>query len=136
LGVALPQSIHAFYSEVETCVLALRNLIWIKSPSEVVGFERMHRAFEVEGGEQIQPVRLIRFAESLIDGICFAFRKGTTDDAWRIVTTWNEETTEYFQGAEFNGHGDPSIDEWMKRLMNTDGHPIFDDREPWLRRIK
>ena len=130
LGVKLPKSVHDFYRNIETCILKLKNPIFIFSPKETVKYEMMHRDIEEKCNHRKEPMRLIRFAKCLIDGITFAFRQRESDGSWHIISTWNEAPTEYFQSSVFDDAGDEGIDAWIMRLLETDGHPTIDDEEP------
>lgn len=125
-NVTLPEWAHSFYEEVDECTLSLRNIIAVMSANEIVDFERSLRDLHPDK-EQINPVRIIRFAQVVGESNAFAFRRSVGDDKWRITFISSvDDRLESFYSKEFDGHeDDENIDAWMKRMIETDGFPLI-----------
>jgi hypothetical protein len=127
LRVELPAWMEDFYSHVTCAMLPLLNQIEIMTPEESV-------AYELDRQEQLDeldlPCRLIRFANGDETGAGFSLYKRLKDDQWMIVVTKYGTTTPSSPEREWDYEmADKDIHEWMNRMFQTDGHPLFKGRK-------
>lgn len=134
-GVQLPDSAHAFYTEIRECVLSLSEVIMVLTPEQIIAHEDEHRAIYKDIGLDL-PVTIIRFASFPGQPLDYAFRKSCTDGLWRITLIASaEDEPESDHSIEADGlETDENIDAWMERLLRTDAYPLRPGHEEWEKR--
>ena len=137
-GVVLPDWMEEFYGQIICGLLPMLNQIRIFSPEEAVAAEDERRK---ASEEQHLPCRLIRFADGASDGSGFSLRQRLCDDQWEIIVTSGSFSVESYQSEEWEGDEDKdkNINDWLLRMLQTDGHPLMigNIHEPmWSKRLK
>lgn len=125
-GIVLPDWMEEFYRHVTCGLLPMLNQIRILSPEEAVAEEDERR---MASEELHLPYRLIRLAEGASDGSGFSLRQRLCDDQWEIIVTSGSFSVESYQSEEWEGDAgkDKNINDWLLRMLQTDGHPLMID---------
>ncbi len=126
IGCALPPDISRFFQSFGECILFLRYPIRIFSPTAIVERESMLREAERKAGCFVPcEVTVLRFTQIEVFASAFALRK-FQDGLWRVII-WGDETTEDLQNSadeQFSSAGVENFDEWLIRLLKSDGYPL------------
>jgi hypothetical protein len=124
--VSLPDDIHAFYSEIQECVLNWKYGYHILRPEDAVDEERFYR--QEEGCDHL-PVGLIRFCKITGSSDCIAFRKHTQTGKWQIDYASLYVSTEEQQSLKYDTTClAEDLAGWLQRLRSSDGILHEDDR--------
>ena len=121
-NVTLPDWMQEFYGEITCALLPMLNPISIKSPAEAVYHEEEMRE---ASGETNLPYRVIRFADAAGDGTGFSLRQRLSDDTWHIIPTSGRFSRAEYQSESWEEvRSDTDINQWLLRMLRTDGHPL------------
>jgi hypothetical protein len=128
LGVALPNWMEEFYGEITCAALPMLKFIEILSPAESVAHEHDRRRGLDETRD---PCRLLRFSRAAADGFGFSLYRQLKDDRWVIVGTpyWGCRMPKAPADEWPESETDADINEWLLRLLETDGYPLIKGRK-------
>ncbi|MFM2142764.1 MAG: hypothetical protein RLZZ476_1308 [Verrucomicrobiota bacterium] len=127
IGQKLPEDLARFYGNFMEAALFLRHPIHIYPPSSIVEYERLIR--DIERGSDRAPrsseVKVLRFVHIEVFAPMFALRK-FEDGGWRVIVWGGLETTAELQdpATERGEFHVETFDEWLVRLLDTDGFPL------------
>jgi hypothetical protein len=141
----LPGCLKDFYSKIQTAALALDGLIIIESPDRIVDIESEHRRIERETkwGRPCKEYSLLRFVSFPKTPRQLALRRWKSDGVWRVVVTYSHlDTHEMQKNDRIFEEEQPmeTLDEWMARILATNGSPVaigFEGlfRNGWVERV-
>jgi hypothetical protein len=129
LGCEIPECLKNFYKEIKECLLILRYPIRIYSPATLALVEKTIREAERTAGCTVpSEVSILRFIEIPGFSSCFALRKFSSGEQWRIVHCGDETTEELQNNANLWRKEDcENFDTWFHRILETDGAPLVLD---------
>jgi hypothetical protein len=125
LGIVLPDFFTEFYSRVKCGVMVLRNPISVFDAETILDFALLYQQIDLENGVPPEPIRILRFACVPPFPVCFAIRQSQRDGRWHVVyvsDTWTRD--EIVDDTLWPEAEHESLDQWMSRLLETDGSPL------------